>query len=94
MERCVFSGGQVECVWVCSIVSDSFSDPVECSLSSSSVDGILQARILEWVAISSPQGIFPTQRLNSSLLSLLHWQVDSLPLHHQGEPQNFPEFKW
>ena len=26
------------------------------------------------------QGIFPTQRSNLSLLHLLHWQVDSLPL--------------
>ena len=27
-------------------------------------------------------GIFPTQGLNLSLLRLLHWQADSLPLHH------------
>ena len=30
------------------------------------------------------QGIFPTQGSNSCLL---HWQVDSLPLSHQGNPQ-------
>ena len=30
------------------------------------------------------QRIFPTQGLNLHLLSLLHWQVDSLPLHHLG----------
>ena len=41
--------------------------------------GILQARILEWVAMPST-GIFPTQRLYSCLLCLLHWQVGSLPL--------------
>ena len=35
-------------------------DPVDCSLPGSSVRGILQAGILEWVAIPSP-GIFPTQ---------------------------------
>ena len=29
------------------------------------------------------QGIFPTQRSN---LRLLHWQVDSFPLSHQGSP--------
>ena len=29
-------------------------DPVDCNLPGSSVHGILQARILEWVAISSP----------------------------------------
>ena len=28
------------------------------------------------------QGIFPTQGLNVVLLSLLHWQVDSLLLSH------------
>ena len=30
------------------------------------------------------QGIFLTQRLNLSLLHLLHWQVDSLSLSHLG----------
>ena len=30
------------------------------------------------------QGIFPTQGSNPHLLRLLHWQVDSLPLHHRG----------
>ena len=38
----------------------------------SSVHGILQARILEWVAIPSSRGIFLTQGLNSHLLCLLH----------------------
>ena len=31
------------------------------------------------------QGIFPTQGLNPSLLHLLHWQVDSLPLAIPGK---------
>ena len=30
------------------------SDPVDCSLPGSSIHGILQARILEWVTISFP----------------------------------------
>ena len=30
------------------------------------------------------QGIFPTQGSNLCLLCLLHWQADSLPLHHLG----------
>ena len=34
----------------CSVVSDSL-DPMVCSLAGSSVYGILQARILEWVAV-------------------------------------------
>ena len=32
------------------------------------------------------QEIFPTQGLNLSLLHLLHWQADSLPLHQLGNP--------
>ena len=36
-------------------------DPVDCS---SSVHGIFQARVLEWVAISFSRGIFPTQGSN------------------------------
>ena len=32
------------------------------------------------------QGIFMTQGLNTHLLRLLHWRVDSLPLCHLGRP--------
>ena len=32
------------------------------------------------------QGIFPTQVLNPRLLHLLHWQVDSLPMHYLRNP--------
>ena len=32
------------------------------------------------------QGIFLTQRSNPSLLCLLHWQADSLPLRRLGSP--------
>ena len=39
-----------------SVVSDSFCDPMDCSLPGSSIHGILQARILEWVAIPSSRG--------------------------------------
>ena len=49
----------------------------------SSVYGILQARILEWVATSFSRG---SSWLNSRLLRLLHWQADSLPLSHLGSP--------
>ena len=35
----------------------------------SSVHGILQARILEWVAMPSSRGIFLTQELNLNLTS-------------------------
>ena len=57
-------------------------DPMDCSLSCSSVHGILQAKILEWVAMPS-SGIFPIQRSNPCLPL---WQADSLLLSHQGSP--------
>ena len=47
----------------------------------SSVHGIFLARMMEWVANSSPRVIFPTQGSNQSLL---HWEMDSLPLSHLG----------
>ena len=49
--------------------------PMDCSLLGSSVHGILQAGILEWVAISSP-GDLPNTGMNTHLLCLLHWQAD------------------
>ena len=60
-----------------------FCDPMDRSPPGFSVHGILQARILQWVAISSSQEIFSTQGRN---LHLLHWQVNYLPLSHQGSP--------
>ena len=46
----------------------SLCDPMDCSLLASSVHGTLQAKILEWVAISFSKGIFLTQRSNLCLL--------------------------
>ena len=46
----------------------SLCDPMDCSLPSSSVHRVLQARILEWVAIPFLlQGIFLTQGSNLGL---------------------------
>ena len=52
----------------------------------SSVHGILQARIQEWVAMPSSRGSFSTQGLNLSLLHLLCWQAGSLPVVPPGKP--------
>ena len=49
----------------------------------SSVHGIFQARILEWVFL---QGISPTQGSNLCLLCLLPWQMGSLPCALPGKP--------
>ena len=52
-----------------------------CSLLGSSVHGISQARILEWLPFPSP-GNPPNPGIK---LHLLHWQASSsLPLSHQG----------
>ena len=67
--------------------SPTLPDPMDCSLPGSSVHGIFQARILEWVATafsknpgvgshSLPQGIFLIQGSNLESPPL---QADSLP---------------
>ena len=63
------------CVCVCAQLLSCvrLGHPMDCSPPGSSVHGIFQARILEWVVL---QGIFPTQGSNQHLLCLLHWQVD------------------
>ena len=55
-------------------------DPMDCSPLGSSAHGILQAKILEWGAISFSRGILQTQRSNSGLP---HWKQI---LSHQGSP--------
>ena len=56
---------------------------MDCSPSGFSVQGILQARILEWVAVSSSRGIFLTQGSNPHLLVgrpiLYHWATWEAP---------------
>ena len=66
-------------------------DPMDYSPPGSSVRGILQARILEWVVMSSLQGIFPTQRSNPHLWQVLYWQACSFPLVPPEKSQIKPE---
>ena len=57
-------------------------DPVDCSLPGSSVNGILQARILKWVAV-------PFSRRSSQPRDWTHvsqLRADSLPSEPPGEP--------
>ena len=53
-------------------------DPMNCSSPGSSIHGILQARILAWVAISFSRGSSWSQGSNPHHLHLLHWQEGSL----------------
>ena len=61
-------------VWLC--------DPMDCSLPGSSVDGILQARILEWVVMPSSRGS-SQHRIKPGSPVL---QAHSLPLSQQWSP--------
>ena len=73
--------------WLCCLVTQShltLRDPMDYSLPDSSVHGIFQARILEWVAVSyfrgSPQ---PRDRTCISCIGRqfpYHWS-------HQGSPE-------
>ena len=65
----------------------TFCDPTDYSPPGSFVHGILQARILECVAVSFSIS-FPTQGTNPHLL---HWQACSLPLSHLGRPSGMLE---
>ena len=70
--------------WVCvscSVLLNSLRPFGLYSLSGSSVQGIFQARILEWVAISFSRGSSLTQGLN---LCLLHCRRILYPFSHQG----------
>ena len=62
-----------------------FCDPMDCSLPGSSVHGILQARILEWVAMPFPRGL-PNPGIKPVSPVALALQVDSLllPLLSKG----------
>ena len=76
-------------------------DPINCSQLGSSVHGIPQARILEWLAMPSSRGIFLTQGSNPGLLhcrqilyqNLSHWgspiEPELLPFHYFRQ-QFFP----
>ena len=80
------------CTCVCSVTQScpTLCDPMDCSLAS---------RLLRpWDFPDKNTGmgynsllqeIFLTQGLNPHLLHLLHWQADSLPLHHWYQKSNY-----
>ena len=85
--QCLSLAPFVPCMSVlgCSVVSNSWWPQMDCSLPGFSVHGIFQARILERVAISYSRGSsWPMDW--TRFLGLLHWQVDSLPLHCLWSP--------
>ena len=73
---------QVLVVQSCQTLCDS----MDCTLPDSSVHRILQARILERLAIPSP-GVLPDSGIKSGSLKL---QADSLLSETSGKPSLFP----
>ena len=69
------------CMYVCSIAKShpTLGNLMDCSLPGSSVHGIFQARILEWVAISSSKG--SSQPRDQTRISYI------LSLSHLGSPE-------
>ena len=73
------------CVCVCLVTQlcPTLCNTMVWSPPGSSVHAVLQARILEWVAIPFSRGIFSTQQLN---LGLPHCRQILYHLSHQGSP--------
>ena len=87
MERHVFNIDEKQCLIIIFKVKVSqscptLSDPMDCNLPGSSVHGILQARILEWVAFRF-SGNLPKPGIEPRSPAL---QVDSLLAELSGEP--------
>ena len=86
------------CIWlinsvcVCSVIQSCLTlcHPLDCSPTGSSLHGIFQARILEWVAICYSMGSSPPRDRTCIWFSCISciWQAVSLPLHHLGNPLN------
>ena len=90
------------CVCMCVLVAQScltVCDPMDCSPAGSSVHGIFQARILEWVAISSSRGSsWPRDWTQFSCISCIGrqslkncttWEVHSSPRWQQSAVSTF-----
>ena len=73
--------------------SPTLCNPMDCSLPGSSVHGILQARILEWVTIPFSRGSSqPRDHTCISWVSCIGRGI-LLPLHHLGS-QSFQRLTW
>ena len=74
------------CCCLDQIMSETFAIPWTITQPDSSVHGIFQARILEWVAISFSRGSSQSRDGTQFSSHLLHRQASSLLLSLQGGP--------
>ena len=77
------------CYYVCAKLLQScptICDPIDDSLPGSPVHGILQARVLEWVAISFSKRSSQSRDQNPHLLDFVHWQAGSSLVVPLGKP--------
>ena len=63
------TGSYIQCVALVVQSCSALCDPVDCTLVGSSVHGILQARVLEWIAI--PFSIGTSQPRDRTLVSCI-----------------------
>ena len=79
----ILRGSGLRIVWA---LCPTLCNPVNCSPPDSSVHGVLQPRILEWVTIPFSRGIFLIQRLNPGFL---HCRQIFYHLSHQRDKAYF-----
>ena len=70
----------LQCVKVKSLSHVRLIDPMDCSLPGSSIQGILQVRVLEWGAIAfSDKGLYKTQISDWKTNLSITWALASVP---------------
>ena len=74
-QQCMHAQSFQTCPTVC--------DPMDCSPPASSVHGILQARILEWVVMPFSRG---SSQLRDQVHNPMQWKHSLNPLNEQGSP--------
>ena len=76
------------CVNACMLSCAGLCNPLDCSPPGCSVQGISQARILEWVAVPSSRG--SSQPRDQTLLSQASWTSTQVLYHehHLGSPSS------
>ena len=65
-------------------------DPVDCRQPGSSLHGILQVRMLEWVSMLSSRESFQPRDQTCILFCLLHWQAGPFTTKAAWEDQRLP----